>query len=356
MPLLCPDDQRPLQPHPAGGACRVCGGVLCNADALTVLVPDANPEGLAPETRSDAPVLTKPRACPEDATPMTPLRIGKMEAWIERCPQCSRCWVERIDQRTLALHARQSRVQGAYASFTETERKELASDLARESVGDAYPISAFHQFLATLGLPVVRRTRGDTIPLATWGIALVLVAVFAFEQFNGGADDFARLHGLDPAHPELLAALGANLLHFGWLHLLGNLYFLLSFGDGVEQRLPRWMVVALFTVLGTLALGANAAVATDGGVIAGASGGIAVLMGACILLQPQARVVMRIGAPIIELPIWAYGIIELAYQALMSFAGVPGTAWGAHLAGLGMGLAVGAVARRFVATGATAAA
>jgi membrane associated rhomboid family serine protease len=232
VPLLCPDDRRPLEPHSPGDACPGCAGLLCSDADLGEAVPGAT-----------------------------------------------------LDALTLE------------------------------------------------------------VPLATWGIAVLLTAVFTYTELNGGSEAFAQAHGYDPSRAEPLAALAACFLHFGWLHLLGNLYFLLSFGDGVEQRVPRPVVALLFAGLGTLSLyldGLFEPTAT----IAGASGGIAALMGACIVLQPQAKVVMRLGAPVVQLPIVAYGAIELAYQGLMSLTGVPGTAWIAHLSGLGLGVGAGLAAKR----------
>ena len=51
-----------------------------------------------------------------------------------------------------------------------------------------------------------------------------------------------RAPRLRPGHSGVWAALQASFAHAGWLHLLGNVYFLAAFGDGVEQRAPRLAV------------------------------------------------------------------------------------------------------------------
>ena len=71
------------------------------------------------------------------------------------------------------------------------------------------------------------------------------------------------------------------------------------------------------------------------------------LIGACIVLQPQARVVTALAGYAFRVSIVGYGAIELGYQALMSMLGVAGVAWIAHLSGLAIGVALGLWLRFF---------
>lgn len=79
-----------------------------------------------------------------------------------------------------------------------------------------------------------------------------------------------------------------QFLHAGWLHVLGNALYLWIFGDNVEDRLGSGKMIVLY-----LASGAVAAIGQ--GLIApapmvGASGAIAAVLGAYIVLSPAARV------------------------------------------------------------------
>ena len=76
----------------------------------------------------------------------------------------------------------------------------------------------------------------------TWSLALVLVAVFVLELRGDGLEAAVARFGYGPAHRGLWVAGKAMFAHAGWWHLLGNVYFLLAFGDGVEQRAPRWLL------------------------------------------------------------------------------------------------------------------
>jgi membrane associated rhomboid family serine protease/Zn-finger nucleic acid-binding protein len=333
--VLCPDDQRPLVVAKDGAhSCPLCRGRLVDAASLKGEVHDI----LAVETRTKSPAFARQRLCPACTALMAPWRIGQLEAWLERCPQCQVLWVETLDQRTLEKQAFNRVASQVYQSLSVDEKKTLAKGLASEPVEAAPPpLSAFHSVLAMLGLPVVTRQEGGRTPLATWSLAALALALFIV------VDPMAVSLVAGEAH--LWQALTSIFAHFGWLHLLGNVYFLLAFGDGVEQKLPRWAVTAVFFVSGILAALAQGLVSSRGTHIGGASGAVAAIVAACVILQPRARVAVSIRRYVIQIPIAFFGLFELAYQAFMASAGVPGIAWTAHLTGLTLGAAIAVIVR-----------
>ena len=82
--------------------------------------------------------------------------------------------------------------------------------------------------------------------------------------------------------------------------------------------------------------------AAPGPVIVGASGGVAALIGACVVLQPRAQVAIQLGRWCCGCRCAASSSSRSRFQALMAALHVPGTAWTAHL----LGLALGAGGRR----------
>lgn len=328
----CPHDAQELQPTQAGLLCGRCGGAWRAAEELGQAA-----SVLAPETRTGSAAFKQTRPCPECGAVLAPWRIGQLEAWADRCPGCERFWLEKQDLRSLELLTKRAARETAYKSFDPSERAAMARDLALASEGDGYPLSTFHKALAWCGLPVIRRTQGSRTPTATWLLALLLVVIFV-----ALGPDAAAQWGYHPATPSVADALSANFIHFGLWHLVGNLYFLLAFGDGVEQRLWRPALLALFLFAGAASLALDGLVQPDVEVIAGASGGIAALMGACVVLQPQSQVVTDLAGFVVRVPIWGYGLLELAFQALMAALGLPGVAWVAHVAGLLLGGLAGA--------------
>ena len=146
-----------------------------------------------------------------------------------------------------------------------------------------------------------------------------------------------------------LSVITAMFLHAGWLHLLGNMLFLWIFGDNVEEALGRIGYLAFYFV-GGLAAGALQFVLAPNSTIpnVGASGAIAAVLGAYIVLYPRARiltVVFFFLITVIELP--AMVVLGLWF-VLQLFEGVSGlaahvnggVAYWAHVGGFGFGVIV----------------
>jgi membrane associated rhomboid family serine protease len=135
-------------------------------------------------------------------------------------------------------------------------------------------------------------------PHATVALIGINVLVFLFELSVGVRFvPFLQEWGLVPARVNaevtthnMLTLVTAMFLHVGWIHLIGNMWFLFVFGDAVEDAFGwRWFV-AIYLLSGFFA---NIAfmVATSGSSLpaVGASGAIAGVMGASLVLWPTAR-------------------------------------------------------------------
>ncbi|PTL76063.1 rhomboid family intramembrane serine protease [Vitiosangium sp. GDMCC 1.1324] len=333
----CPDDGKPLVARGAELSCPGCGGSCLSLAELEKAAPGVR-EQLGVETRETSGAFTRTRLCPGCGAVMAPLRMARLEAWLEHCTACELYWADRQDRRTLQMLSKREARRSVVASMPEKERQELARELA--VVPETGPsLSPVHTTLAMLGLPVVTRTEGGRTPVLTWALAVVLVAIFLYGR---GDPSFLSEMGFHSDEPSVLAALTANLVHFGWLHLLGNVYFLIAFGDGVEQKMSRPMMLGAFVLGGAVATAVDGLLSTHPTLTAGSSAGVAVVMGACFVLQPRARVVIRM---VIQVPIWAFAVMESGFQLLMMLLDVEGVAWAAHLAGLVIGIWLGVVLR-----------
>jgi len=90
----------------------------------------------------------------------------------------------------------------------------------------------------------------------------------------------------------VIPAFACMFLHGGWLHLLGNMWFLAIFGDNVEGRLRHVPFLVFYLACGLLATAAQYALAHDSPIpTIGASGAIAGVLGAYIVCWPRARVI-----------------------------------------------------------------
>jgi membrane associated rhomboid family serine protease len=138
-------------------------------------------------------------------------------------------------------------------------------------------------------------------------------------------------------------------LHAGWLHVITNMWALWIFGDNVEDRMGPVRFLVFYLLCGVLAAVAHT-VTNPGSTVpaVGASGAIAGVMGAYLLLYPLARVVTLIPVffwPIfIEIPafvylgIWFFTQFYSGSLALGSPEAAGGIAWWAHVGGFVAGL------------------
>lgn len=137
----------------------------------------------------------------------------------------------------------------------------------------------------------------------------------------------------------LLSLLTAMFLHGSVLHLVGNLLFLWVFGNNVEDRLGRpWFLVVY--VLGGMAGFATFAVVHQHSAspVLGASGAIAAVMGAYLVMYPRARVltaVVSAGTQIVYLP--AVVVLGLFFVTQF-FTSADEIAWEAHAGGMVAGV------------------
>jgi len=151
------------------------------------------------------------------------------------------------------------------------------------------------------------------------------------------------------AVPPWLTLITCMFLHGGWLHFLGNMWFLFIFGDKVEDRLGH-LDYLLFYLLTGVAAGAAHLVTDSSSPIPtiGASGAIAGVMGAYLCLYPHAKVMAVIPIFIIlhmvvlpaPLFLGVWFALQL-FQGVVSIGGtqVSGVAWWAHIGGFVAGMA-----------------
>ena len=148
----------------------------------------------------------------------------------------------------------------------------------------------------------------------------------------------------------LISIITALFLHGGWLHIVGNLLFLWVFGDNVEDRLGHFGYLLFYIAAGIVASLVQIAVNPDSVTpIIGASGAVAGVLGAYLVLYPRATVRAIIPFFIlifIPLPIPAWVMIGLWFlQNLVSgYASIAdaaspdaGVAWFAHIGGFVFG-------------------
>ena len=152
-------------------------------------------------------------------------------------------------------------------------------------------------------------------------------------------DPLTRSDGAFPNKQVWLAILYSMFLHGGWLHIGGNMLFLWIFGNNIEDRMGPLPYLLFYLVSGLVAAAAHIAVQPNSTVpVIGASGAIAGVMGAYLVLFPNVRIrTLLIVFLVLIRDIPAKWL--LAFWFVLQFFTSPseGVAWVAHVGGFAFG-------------------
>jgi membrane associated rhomboid family serine protease len=207
-------------------------------------------------------------------------------------------------------------------------------------------------------IPLGDNVSSKRFPTVTLGLIVVNTIIFLFEVlFEPAADQMAQMFGATPSNimtgwtnPLTLATLvTAMYLHGGWAHLIGNMIYLWVFGDNVEDRMGHVGFFIFYTLCGVLSGMAQVlAMPTSSIPAIGASGAIAGVLGAYLLLFPRARVRTLIPLIFIYTTVHLPAVIVLGGWFLVQFLNglasinvnvqTGGVAWWAHIGGFVVGM------------------
>jgi len=187
-------------------------------------------------------------------------------------------------------------------------------------------------------------TSRRTVPLVTYALIALNVLFFFVEQ--SGGDAFVKQWAFVPrrfnANPfgDAPTLFTSMFMHAGWLHLGGNMLYLWIFGDNVEDRFGHIKFIIFYLLCGLAATFAQLAFSLGSNVPnLGASGAIAGVLGAYILLFPQGRVKVLQGQQVIQVPalivigIWIVLQFFSGIGSIANTAQTGGVAYMAHIGG-----------------------
>jgi membrane associated rhomboid family serine protease len=159
---------------------------------------------------------------------------------------------------------------------------------------------------------------------------------FVLHGTSGGVLDIGR--GAAELHqgvPWPLTVLTSMFMHGGWLHILGNMWFLWIFGDNVEDAMGSVKYFFFYLLCGLIAAMSQVLSSPASQLpMVGASGAIAGVLGAYLMLYPHARVrclwILFIIITTVYVPAWL--ILGLWFVSQFFVPG-EGVAWMAHVGG-----------------------
>ena len=214
-------------------------------------------------------------------------------------------------------------------------------------------------------IPIKDRTLRPrrTFPFVNITIILVNILIFYFEWSlsHNQLEELIFTFGFVPraffgsqgfSLERLMPLISSMYLHGGWLHLGSNMLSLWIFGDNVEDRLGHITYFFFYTLAGVAAVLTQGWLETSSPVpVVGASGAIAGVMGAYLLLFPRARVVtiipifffvlLREVSALFFIVFWFILQLFNGVMALDPMMAEAGIAWWAHIGGFIVGLLFG---------------
>ena len=212
-------------------------------------------------------------------------------------------------------------------------------------------------------IPLKNLSPRDSFPAVTLGLIVANIVVFIHQLTlsDRAATIFINTYGMVPAHLQMALAghrytleqaiiplFTSMFIHGGFLHIIGNMWFLWIFGGQVEDRLGHFYYLVFYTICG---LGSGVTqLAFDWGSkvpAIGASGAIAGVLGAYILFFPSSRILTLIPLFIIWFTARIPAVIFIGLWFILQFlsgigslgaANAGGVAWWAHVGGFLLGL------------------
>ncbi len=210
-------------------------------------------------------------------------------------------------------------------------------------------------------IPIGDDAPSGTFPYVNVSLIIINILVFIYELSLGtGAQSLISSYGVVPGQVTLSLAnlnpaefsdkfVTAIFIHGGWLHLIGNMLYLWIFGDNVEDRLGHFRYLAFYLLAGAVAMAAHVG-SMPGSMepAIGASGAVAGVLGAYLIMFPRARVYIVIPL-FLFFPVFSIKAIYVLgfwfFQQLLSGASAiidpqlaGGVAWWAHIGGFFAGM------------------
>jgi membrane associated rhomboid family serine protease len=222
--------------------------------------------------------------------------------------------------------------------------------------------------------PIYDDNPTEIFPIFTLGLIASTILVWVYVQGAGFAPEALEVSicalGMIPAEvtgqfrpgagvqlgPDVVCRLGgftwqavftSVFLHGGWMHILGNMWFLWIFGNNVEDSMGHFRFLVFYLLIGSVA-GLGHVVSDPGSPVptVGASGAVSGVMGAYMVLYPRARVATAfwfvIFVRMVELPAFVLLGLWFGFQLFSTMLQPPGATGGvafwAHIAGFVAGV------------------
>ncbi|MFC1499269.1 rhomboid family intramembrane serine protease [Verrucomicrobiota bacterium] len=349
--FVCPNCRIKLGKHKGAcgifWACPACNGRSATVSLLRRNMPRETVNTLWQTARNGG--YPEKRSCPACSNKMTEVPVpGKsVIEYLDVCTSCHFVWFDA--QEYESMPELESATTPEFEMPQEIREKialQKIDQMRKDMEENKKTPDEWWKFIpAILGMPV----EYDVNPLrrmsvVTWLLALIVsvISILSFDNLREIVNEF----GLVPADRYKFAGLtffSCFFLHIGFSHLVGNMYFLLIFGDNVEDLLGKvrfLLLVFTATVVGGIfhILGDPSSAIP----CIGASGGISGIIAYYALKFPKARLGFLFYFRWVRMPAFLMFLLWVVLQLLGGYTqieGASGVSYLAHLGGASVGVA-----------------
>jgi membrane associated rhomboid family serine protease len=344
--------------------CPQCQGRCATLELIRRAIPKDIVNKLWQKAKEEN-ILHK-RQCPSCKQLMgevTIINAGKTE-YLDVCPTCRMLWFDTQEYQRLPKNPIEPDKNDFLKKLTPEQREKYAlaqlamlkekQELENQiSGGDSnFPDEPHKALLAVIGLPVELEDEGlAQRPVLTWllaGIITIVSAAALFLNFKKiiSLEQIISVWGLTPAYFGQhcgLTFLTSFFLHGGVLHLISNVYFLLIFGDNVEDVMGKRQYLLLI-ICASIIGDAFHIISDPASLIPciGASGGISGILAYYALSFPMAQIgIMIYHRSWVEMPamfMFASWICLQLFGSYQQIAGFGSVSYMAHLGGAAIGV------------------
>jgi len=289
--------------------------------------------------------------CPACESELCERQLGSFhEVLYLECPECNGAWLDKNtwNKARSCVAAHKGQPDPVVTAAAVPAKGPIEVDLNHNGITILQCIT---------GLPIETGVEKRIFAPVVTGLIIVNFLVLVIAKLFGPTHNWVMTLGVIPANitsgENLHTLFTSMFMHGGWMHLLGNMYFLWIVGDALETRMGKagfllfYLGAGVFSAFIHVIAEVGSACGNTMPVI-GASGAISGAMGAYTLLYPANRFMIRILFFFrFEIPVWVYFGFWILLQMVYASMHIKGVSWYSHIGGFFCGVATGAIIRIF---------
>lgn len=255
----CPECLLKLQKQQAEDktywGCTNCAGHMVGFSALKKFIGDTTTRALWLQS---GVTKAEGRPCPSCGLSLRAIMHGAdFPIEVDVCRTCHIIWLDqgeivdfkKIKESRKKVEKTPEQMREYASSLAALAKQSTSRETETDFISNVGPEESWKWMPAIAGLPVeMDRPALRQLPLMTWLVALMCIAIFNFTQHSATAfENFGFVPG-DPWRLSSLTWFTSFFMHAGIFHLIGNLYFLTVFGDDVEDDIGALGFISLLFV------------------------------------------------------------------------------------------------------------